>query len=145
MYIMVSTLHVEEISPWPPLSHHYVQLINQGQCVINILSIRRQICTSQKSFSTRLYRVRNPILLLTKNSTTPVYRLCVVLQLNLIHFNGTKLPYQTQPMDRCGAVSGKKQPCFPNAEQPLKGYRMSYHCIIYSLIYSSTLEIIERV
>lgn len=29
--------------------------------------------------------------------------------------------YQTQPMDSCGAISRRKQPCFSNPGKPLKG------------------------
>lgn len=38
--------------------------------------------------------------------------LFVVLQLSPIHFNGAKLQYQTQPMDGCCVVFGKKQPYY---------------------------------
>lgn len=42
------------------------------------------------------------------NSATPVHRLCVVLQLKLLHLNRTALQYQTRPVDMSGAVPGGK-------------------------------------
>lgn len=52
-----------------------------------------------------------------RNSTTPVNRLCLVLQLSLIHLNVNKLQYQTQPLDTSGSVAGKRNSIF---KQPLK-------------------------
>lgn len=41
---------------------------------------------------------------LEQQSTIPVHRLCLVLQLNAIEVNGTELQYHIQPVDSCGAV-----------------------------------------
>lgn len=46
------------------------------------------------------------------NSATPARGLHLVLQLNPIHVNGSKLQYLTQPIDRGGAAFGRKQPFF---------------------------------
>lgn len=66
-----------------------------------------------------LSNIRKTWLLSARNSATPVFRLCVALQLNPIHFNGAKLKYQTKLMDRGGAAYGRNQPCPSNPEQSL--------------------------
>lgn len=48
------------------------------------------------------------------------YRLWGILQLSPIHFNGADLQYQTSPIDRCGAVTKRKHPCFFNPVQPFQ-------------------------
>lgn len=60
------------------------------------------------------------LMLSSTNSTTPIHRFCVVLQLSHIHFRGTALQHQTQPIDRCDTVFGRKPPCFTNPGQPLQ-------------------------
>lgn len=70
-----------------------------------------------------------------KNNITLVYRLCVVLQPSLIPFHRSEQQYQTQSMERCGAVPERKKECSSNYGQPLQGLNVApYLYVLLSIM-----------
>lgn len=60
-----------------------------------------------------VYQTRKHGCFFSRNSDTFVYGMCVVWQLNCIHFTD-KLRYLAQPMEKSGAVGIGKRPYFCN-------------------------------
>lgn len=73
-------------------------------------------------------------LLISRNSTTSVYGLRLVLQLSLIRYNGAELQYQTpDTIDVCGAVSSSFN--WDQGETRI----MSNPCVFHEATYHSQL------
>lgn len=57
---------------------------------------------------------------LVKQTESSSQHYCTILiMLSSLKVNAAWLQYRTQPVDNCGTVYNKKQPCFSNLVQPL--------------------------
>lgn len=67
--------------------------------------------------------------------------LSMVLQLSHINFNGAECSTRNEPMDRGGAISERKQPCFSKAEQGDGDIFRNHKPTTYHLTVQTTCEL----